>query len=138
MTKVRKTALLKALGRTWTPFERVEITESMRSEYPLLMNCSAIYANSRMEVQMFAVDTSIGGVMQVTFVRHGDIEQLSWEEIQRAIHEIFGPEVVAVEVYPALQDEWVTNLHLRVLWVLPSTWQLPFGLEKIGAWGKKS
>jgi len=138
MTKVRKTALLKAFGRQWTPFEQVTITPEMQQEYPLLINCMAIYANSRMEVQMFAVDSAIGGVMQVTFIRHGDIEQLTWEEIQRALHEIFGPEVVAVEVYPALQDEWVTKLHLRVLWVLPSTWELPFGLDKVGAWGKKA
>ena len=134
--KARKTAVLKSMARQWTPFEKVEITERMMLDYPLLMNCKAIYANSRMEVQMFAAETSIGGVMQVTFIRHGDIEQLTWEEIQRALHEIFGPEVVAVEVYPALVDEWQTKLHLRVLWVLPSTYSLPFGLEKIGAWGK--
>ena len=103
--KARKTAVLKSMARQWTPFEKVEITERMMLDYPLLMNCKAIYANSRMEVQMFAAETSIGGVMQVTFIRHGDIEQLTWEEIQRALHEIFGPEVVAVEVYPALQDE---------------------------------
>jgi hypothetical protein len=136
MTKVRKTALLKAYGRQWTPFEKVEITSQMEQDYPLLINCMAIYANSRIECQLFKVETSIGGVVQATFIRHGDIEQLTWEDIQRALHEIFGPEVVAVEVYPALTDEWQTKLHLRVLWVLPSTYALPFGLGVKGAWGK--
>jgi len=132
----RKTALLKSFGRHWTNFESVPITPEMIADHPLLATCRAIYANSRYEVQMFAVETSIGGVMQVTAIRHGDIEPAPWEDLQRLIHEIFGPEVVAVEVYPALQDEWVSKLNLRVVWILPATWTLPFGLHLPTAWGR--
>ena len=108
----------------------------MITEHPLLMHCYAIYGNSRIEVQMFKIDTAIGGVMQTTFIRHGDIAPLTWEEIQDALHELFNPETVAVEVYPALADEWQAKTNIRVLWVLHSTWPLPFGLQMASAWGK--
>lgn len=100
------------------------------------MNCHSIYANSRLEIQLFAVETSIGGVMQCTAHRHGDLAQPTYEEVQRAIHEIFGADTVAVEVYPKLKDEWKTNLALRVVWILPVTYELPFGLEKPNSWGR--
>lgn len=134
--KVRKTALLKAYAKMWTAFEQVPITEQMRDDHPQLKHCLAIYANSRFECQIFAVGTSIGGVQQLVVCRHGDIAKIDWEELQRVVHELFGPEVTAVEVYPSIQHEWQTKTNARVLWVLPSTWELPFGLEKPGAWGK--
>lgn len=134
----RKTAILKSLAREWTPFEQVPITDEMRKEHKLLRNCTSIFANSRFEVQLFAVETSIGGVMQMTIARHGQIEDATWEEIQRIVHEIFGPECVAVEIYPAYEHEWQTNTRVRIVWVLPSTYGLPFGLEKPGAWGVKN
>jgi hypothetical protein len=137
MTKrPRKTALLKAYARTWTKFEQVEITEEMRDDYVVLRHCTSIYANSLFEAQLFKIETTIGGVWQCNLIRHGDIEPATWEQIQRAIHDLFGPEVVAVEVYPAIQHEWQSKANLRVVWILPSTWELPFGLQLQSAWGK--
>lgn len=132
----RKTAALKALARTWTAFEPVVITDLMRIDFPHLMYCSSIFANSRIEAQIFQVSTSIGGVNQVNLVRHGQIEDVDWEEAQRTIHQLFGPEVSAIEIYPPIEHEWVTKLRMRVVWVLPHTWELPFGLHIAGAWGK--
>ena len=132
----RKTAALKALARTWTPFEKVEITDELRSKWPLLRHCASIWANSRLEVHIYAITTEIGGVNQITLARHGQIEEVTWEEAQRAVHEIFGPEVCAVEVYPPFEYEWQTKLRLKILWVLPYTWHLPFGLHFPNAWGK--
>jgi hypothetical protein len=136
MTKTRKTAILKAYARRRTLFMQTTITDEMRQQYPHLAHCRAIYSNSRMEVQLFACESPIGGVMQTTLIRHGDIEKLSWQEIQDSLHEIFGPDAVAVEVYPAIVNEWQTKTGLRVLWVLPGTWELPFGLHLPNAWGK--
>ena len=136
MKKPRNTALLRVCAKYWTKFEPVEVTLEMRGDYPLLKNVHSIYVNSRFEVQLFAVESSIGGVMQVGICRHGDIEPATWEEMQRIKTELFGPDAVAVEVYPSLVNEWKTKTGVRVLWVLPSTYTLPFGLEKIGAWGK--
>lgn len=137
MKRARQTAVLKAYARgEWTKWDPVVITDKMRNDYPQLKNCSYIYANNRYEVQIFELATAIGGIMQMTIIRHGDIEKISWEEIQRAVHELFGPEVSAIEIYPPIQFEWQTNVNLRVVWILPSTWELPFGLHLPGAWGK--
>jgi len=132
----RRTALIKAAARQWTPFEEVEITAQMREKFPLLKGCSYLYRNSRYEVQVFALETPIGGVNQVTVIRHGDVEAISWDELQRVIHELFGDDVNAVEMFPALKNEWKTKIGLRVLWVLPEGYELPFGLNVEGAWGR--
>ena len=132
----RKTALLKSYARGWSRFEPVVITEEMRRDFPELMHCSSVWANNRVEAHVFQIETAIGGVNQLTLIRHGDIEPLSYQEIQRAVHELFGPEVSAVEIYPPIEHEWQTNLGLRVVWVLPHTWQLPFGLHIAGSLGE--
>ena len=132
----RKTALLKAYARQWTALEPVAITAEMRANWPLLKHCASVYANSRLEVHIYQLETEIGGVNQVTIVRHGQIEDVTWEDAQRAVHEIFGPEVTAVEIYPPYEYEWSTKLRIKVLWVLPYTWNLPVGLHFPNAWGK--
>ena len=136
MGKTRRTAYLKALARTPGDWQRIGVTDEMRAQHKHLAHCAYIYSNNRVECQVFPIKTAIGGVNQLTCIRHGNIAELSWEELQRIVHELFGPEVTAVEVYPPLEHEWQTNLGLRVLWVLPSTWPLPFGLHLPGAWGQ--
>jgi hypothetical protein len=137
MKKARKTAMLKAYARgEWTSWEEVAITNEMRVEHAQLEHCTHIWANNRFEVQGFRVETAIGGVWQLTAVRHGDIEGISWDELQRIVHELFGVECCAVEVYPPVVEEWHSKVNVRVLWVLPVTWPLPFGLSRPGAWGK--
>jgi hypothetical protein len=136
MTKVRKTALLKALAREWGEWKINEVTPEMRDRFPHLRHCAAIWSNNRYEVQGFKCETAIGGVWQIGVIRHGDIEQITWSELQRIVHERFGDEVTAIEVYPPREHEWNTQHNLRVLWILPSTWPLPFGLHLPGAWGQ--
>lgn len=136
MSKTRKTAILKNFALQWGAWSQTEVTEQMRSDFPHLMHCKHIWANQRYEVQAFICETPIGGAWQLGIIRHGDIEQIHWDEIQRIVHELFGPEVVAVEVYPAIADEWQSKANLRVVWILPSTWPLPFGLHLASAWGK--
>lgn len=136
MGKARKTAILKAFAREWGVWRQTECTDQMRSDFPHLMHCKHIWANQRYEVQAFVCETSIGGVWQLGIIRHGDIEAIAWGEIQRIVHDLFGSEVVAVEVYPAIEHEWQTTTGLRVIWILPSTWPLPFGLQLASAWGK--
>jgi hypothetical protein len=132
----RKTAVLKAYARTWGEWKINDVTDKMREEFKHLQHCKHIWSNNRYEVQAFVCQTSIGGMWQLGIIRHGDIEPISWDEIQRIVHELLNPEVVAVEIYPALQNAWPVKHNLRVIWVLPSTWPLPFGLEQPGAWGK--
>ena len=132
----RQTAILKALARTWGEWKLTEPDDKIRSEHPHLRHCKCIWANNRYEVQGFVCETPIGGVWQLTVLRHGDLEKIMYSELQRIIHELFGDDIVAVEIYPALADEWQTKTNLTVLWMLPKTWPLPFGLHVKGAWGK--
>lgn len=136
MGKARKTAVLKALARTWGSWTTQEPTDEIRRQHPHLRHCKSIHSNNRFEVHSFICETAIGGVWQIVIIRHGDLEQVTYAEGQRIIHELFGDDVVAVEVYPRLADEWHTSSNPRVLWILPSTWPLPFGLQMPNAWGK--
>jgi len=133
MTKpARKTAALKALARQWTPFARIEITPDMRAQYALLRHCHSLYSNSRMEVQCFAIESSIGGVMQVTLKRHGNVEEVTEDDMRRTLLELFGPAATAVEIYRAIEEKW----KIRILWILPATWKLPFGMHLSTAFGR--
>lgn len=136
MGKARKTAVLKALARTWGEWTTQEPTDEIRRQHPHLKHCKCIWANNRYEVQGFICETSIGGVWQLTVLRHGDLEKITYGELQRIIHELFGENMVAVEVYPKMSDEWQTKTNLTVLWLLPASWSLPFGLQMPNAWGK--
>ena len=129
---------MKALAKTPGVWNEVEISDEMRDDYSHLKHCTNIWANNRLEVQAFAIKTEIGGVVQVNICRHGDIEQIGWTELQSVIHELYGPEAVAVEVYPQLIDEWQSKSNVRVLYVLPSTQALPFGLHFSTAWGREA
>jgi hypothetical protein len=137
MGKVRKTAYLKALARSWGSWSMTVPDDKLRAEHPHLRNCTSIWANNRFECQAFPCNSSIGGVWQINILRHGDLEAIEWGELQRIVHELYGPEIVAVEVYPSIDSEWKGQTkHLRVLWILPSTWPLPFGLHLPTAFGK--
>jgi hypothetical protein len=137
MPKVRQRQLVKAAARHWQPWREVPITEEMRAAHPHLRHCASIFSNHKYECQCFEIGTAIGGVMQCNIVRHGDIEPIEWEQLQAIIHELFGADAVAVEIFPALANEWHQKTRVRVLWVLPSTWPIPFGLECPSAWGRK-
>ena len=134
--KMRDRTKLKLVAREWTPWQSIPVTEEMREQHKHLRYAEQILTNSRFEVQTFPCATPIGGVVQATVIRHGDIAPISWDELQRIVHEIFGADVTAVEIFPPLEHEWHTSVGLRSLWILPSTWQIPFGLHAEGSWGR--
>ena len=133
----RLRAKMKALARSWSPFVSVPITEELIRMNPLLANCHAIFANSRYEVQLFNCPSPVGGVVQMLVARHGNIERITWEELQRVKNEIFGENYSAVELYPPSDTEWKVTREIRVLWILPLDYVPPFGLHLSGAWGWK-
>src|ERR1700722_2027487 len=96
----KQRAVIKKMGREWTPFQPIEITDKMRKDNPVLEHCHSIHGNSRFEVQIFPCSTRIGGVMQMTVRRHADIEEITWDELQRCKDEVFGPNHTAMEIYP--------------------------------------
>lgn len=138
MSKVRQRTLMKAVARNWTPFVSMPVTDELKAKFPFLAHCSEIRSNSRFEAHLFNCDSTIGGVVQMNVRRHGDIAPITWDDLQRVKTEIFGPEATAVEVYPPPALEWGSRIPVRVLWVLPTTWEIPFGLHRAGAWGQKA
>lgn len=128
---------LKTVGKKITPLVRLDEKKlaQAKKEHKFLENCSAIYSNSRVEVQLFPCKSDIGATMQCNVRRHGDIDELTWRELQRIKTELFGEQAVAVEVFPAAEQEWKPTVEVRVLWILPTTWTIPFGLHLSTAWG---
>ena len=124
----------KTVGRTWGTWQSREVTAEMKSDYPHLIHCNAIWFNNRYEVQSFNCRSPLGGVVQLLVRRHFDIEEISWVEMQRIKRELFG-EVLALEMYPPAEIEWKSETALRVMWILPTNWESPFGLHLETAWG---
>lgn len=56
--------------------------------------------------------------------------ELSWSQKQMIKNEIFGPERVAVEVFPK-ESQLVDEADLYHLWVFPAWYELPFGLHEM-------
>jgi hypothetical protein len=74
-------------------------------------------------------------VLQATIGRHGDLEPITWDELQRIKNELLGKESTAIEFFPS-EYHLVNQANLRHLWVLPTEFALPFGLHLPTAFGK--
>lgn len=127
---------VKALGRSWGEWRVIPVTDVLWKDNPHLEHCTNIFANNRYQVDVFPFPCpGIGGIQQLAITRHFDFEEITWEELQRIVHELFGDDVTAVEIFPAKHVEWKVARPVRVLWVLPRTYTLPFGLHFEEAWG---
>lgn len=126
----------KKMGRVWTSFREITITDKMRAETPLLAHCHGIWSNSRFQVDCYKVNSGIGGIMQCAIRGHADIWPITWDDLQRIKNEVFGPTAIAVELYPATDNEWRPMVNARIIYVVPSNWACPFGLQLAGAWGR--
>lgn len=125
---------LKTIGKVWSDWESVPVTDRMRTEHQYLKNVHSIFRNSRLSAHMFSVTTPQGAFMQVDFKMHtGD--EISWEELQRAKRELFSPDAVALEIYPAAAIEWNSAHNIRILYVCPTSYELVFGLHLPTAFG---
>lgn len=138
MTKVRsegqrmKYAIRRA-AKEWSAWREVPVTDELRQKHAILEHCSKIYANSRCEVRLFNLGSAIGGIVHVIVARHGLVDYVTVNELQRVKNELFGIDKLAVEIYPT----GVTDLgKTRHLWVLPAGYDLPYGLEKPNAFGE--
>lgn len=140
MTKVRSSGqrmkyAIKKAGREWTAWNNVAITDQMRREHKHLAKCSSIYANSRFEVQCWECASPVGGFMHAIIARHGLLEPVNGEDIQRIKAELFGPNVVGVEIYPPVAAG--LEFKTRHLWILPTSgYSLPFGFDMPTCWGQ--
>lgn len=125
---------LKTIGKVWSAWESVPITDKMRKEFPYLKNVHSIFRNSRLSAHMFSVTTPQGAFMQVDLKNHTN-DEISWAELQRAKRELFSPDAVALEIYPAEAIEWKSEHNIRILYVCPTDYELVFGLHLATAFG---
>ena len=129
----RKRNRIKTVGKEWSGWHEVGVSDEFRKANPILKNCKAIWANSRFEVQVFECATPIGGVVQLVIARHMHIERVTWHEMLRIKNELYGVDKLGVEIFP--REVVGPNFKIRVMWIMPQDYEMPFGLHKNSAWG---
>jgi hypothetical protein len=129
----RKTHRLKMVGKHWTPWRSIPVTGDIRASTPFMKNLKSIWANSRFEVQCYEVGSPVGGIVQLVIARHGHLETVTWNDIQRIKTELFGVDNFALELYPA--EHVAVEMKTRIIWVMPKGYEPPCGLHLPSAWG---
>lgn len=123
---------LKTVAKKWTPFLEVEVTDELRQAAPHLQNLWQRWTNSRFVVDLWKVPTTFGGAIQVAVARHGLLDFADWNEMERIRIEIFGPECIGVELHERGLN---AGRHVRIMFILPASYELEFGTDKANAWG---
>jgi hypothetical protein len=85
------------------------------------------FSDDEYAVMIRTVVTPWGQVDHVC-IRNRASTDIPWAEKQRIKNEIFGPERVAIEVFPA-ESELADAANMYHIWVLPAGTRLPFGLD---------
>lgn len=85
------------------------------------------YVNGKYSVQVRTVQTPWGDVEHAVIRNTGGTD-IPWAEKQQIKNELFGPERVAIEVFPA-ESELIDAANMYHIWVLPAGTKLPFGLD---------
>lgn len=67
------------------------------------------------------------GEVEHACMRNKDGSDIPWAEKQRIKNELFGPDITAIEVFPA-ESNLVDEANMYHLWVLPQGYKLPFSL----------
>lgn len=123
----------------WTPFERCDLNQwiaaytrrighAPQGEYDLPI---AIWQNSRYEVHVnrfttFPIDCPI---VQLSIKRRDKREIHDWRDLQRIKNEIMGPEIEAIELYPA-ESRLVDTANQYHLWCFPPDHRVPVGYSE--------
>lgn len=88
------------------------------------------FSNDKYAVLVRTVKTE-WGLVEHAAIRNTGSTDIPWREKQRIKNELFGPERIAVEVFPA-ESDLVDVANMYHIWVLPIRIRLPFGLHKGG------
>jgi len=128
----KKRAISKHLARMPAgPWELVDVSAhrgdrvSLSAGETWLDHC---WRNNHHAVQLSRMSTQWGIVDHLWISRHDGRAIRSWPELQVIKDHVGGAERVAVEVFPA-KSELVDHANMYHLWVLPSGFRLPFGLQ---------
>ena len=105
----------------WNAFE--DITRDAIKRHRLLSPGSTfkpdvVWQNHRYIVQAFWGRKILGMPATKLMIRRSDAEPIySWPDLQRIKNEIYGPEAVAIQMFPAMSG-LVDDANLYWLWVL--------------------
>ncbi len=124
----------RAVGRglmklDWSPWEDVSNElERMRTRAGKdPKSFIGAWKNNHFVIQLYRQSTAVGDARLMMIRRNDEQPGVSWAMKQRIKNELLGPEVVAIEVFPA-ESELVDDAHMYHLWTLPDGFSLPFRL----------
>ena len=117
----------------WGEWEEKSNTFSQNSkrfieDKKLLKGMKCFYVNNFVSVQVCPVQTDWGKVQRLGIRRHDEKPNLTWKEKQRIKNELFGDELIALEVFPK-QSELIDQANMIWLWVLPADFDLPLSIN---------
>lgn len=111
----------------WTPF--IEVALPPQVELACIGNPARILVNSRYQVQVHEVpESALGPLVWLSLKRHDLAPLRDWRDLQRLKNEILGPDVEAVELYPA-ESRLVDMGNQYHLWALARGERFPFGFQ---------
>ncbi len=113
----------------WSPWEFVETPGGLPSADPAgwLRDVERVARNGWCAVLIRACRTA-WGIVDHAAIRNATQTDFTWAERQRIKDEVFGPDRVALEVFPS-RDRLIDAANMYHLWVMPPDWHLPFGLS---------
>lgn len=104
----------------WTPFERSTLPGVPEAE---------VYLNSRYQVLItrFDIDAPFGECVHLSIKLRDKKAWHDWRDMQRIKNELVGPEVEAVEMFPA-ESRLMDTANQYHLWCFPK-FKFPFGYK---------
>lgn len=114
------------MRKDWTPFVRIDRLD-WKLAPSLHASCTDVYHNNQFMVFVIPESSSWGAITRLMIRRNDAAPIRCWSDLQRIKNELCGAESVAVEIFPR-ESELVDDANIYHLWVLPETFELPFGL----------
>lgn len=113
----------------WTPFARVTALRAPGAASTPVPPGVAVFRNSRylITVRGLAPAAPFGRGVHLSIKRHDRGPVHDWRDLQRIKNEILGPDVEAVELYPA-EVRKVDGANQYHLWAFPG-YRFPFGQQ---------
>lgn len=101
------------------PESKFELCDLSNSSF-IPIGMTRAYRNNRYTVMIYDnAQTTHGPVIQVLIQKHTDTPIVNhWSEIQRIKNEIFGPETMAIEYFPA-ESELINNHNIYWIFIFP-------------------
>lgn len=127
--KATRTAAPQRPATKWTSFTRVTTLRAPGAA-PAPVPCGvAVFRNARylVTVRGLAPAAPFGRGVHLSIKRHDRRPVHDWRHLQRIKNEILGPEVEAVELYPA-EARKVDGANQYHLWAFPG-YRFPFGQQ---------